>query len=60
MLVVVRLLSLRLHLLPVRGCYPDAVDAGGGEVVEHEAVGVRLQGEVPHQAAVSQDHQLVA
>ena len=37
MLAVVRLLNLRLHLLPVKGCYPDAVDAGGGEVVEHEA-----------------------
>ena len=37
MLAVVRLLNLRLHLLPVKGCYPDAVDAGGGEVVEPKA-----------------------
>ena len=22
---------------PVKGCYPDAVDAGGGEVVEPKA-----------------------
>ncbi len=41
---------------PVNCGYAEAVDAARGEVVEHEAGGVRLQTQVTHQAAVGQDH----